>query len=393
MINFGYNEEPYNQSVEDLLSYQKKKLYKQQLIFAVVFAVILALGVGWLYRRIMYTYYDGYIKIDQNHMRAIDDLFVLRVYKKAGDMVHAGDTLYSYVLIDNLLSQQNLNVLPGVVSDLHNMQAQAELARAEVPVLKVRLAELAKRLKNEENDVYYGISDNTQKLAIEAERKEVEEKLREQYRKIALYQSLAAKAKQHVLRSGYGSNFMPDSPDGNYVRPSLVKYCCASARGVVTDIHVPEQTVVFRQENIIDLQHSDYAACNLCVVAYVPSDKVKYINNKGNVEVIVNDDITLKAKLTLLGVRVEEIPKHLLSNFSHDVDAVIANFTFTPRQRVPFWVLTDNLPVRIRTNNLQNDDSEFASRIFEIRENNQVVPVDMDTVTINDKNWGGGRKY
>jgi len=156
MINFGYNEEPYNQSVEDLLKYQKKKLYKQQITFAIIFGVVIAICVGWLYRRIMYTYYDGYIKIDQNNMRAIDDLFVLRIYKEQGEIVHAGDTLYSYILIDNLLSQQNLNVLPGVVSDLHNMQAQAELARAEVPVLKVRLAELAKRLKNEENDVYYG---------------------------------------------------------------------------------------------------------------------------------------------------------------------------------------------------------------------------------------------
>lgn len=375
MINFGYNDTPQNQNVEDLLKYQKKKLYKQQVTFAIIFAVILAIGVGWIYRRIMYTTYDGYIKIDQNYMRAVDDLFVLDVFHKAGDTVEQGDTLYSYILIDNLLSQQNVNTLPTIVTDLHQMQAQAELARAEVPVLQVRLAELRKRLKNEENDVYYGISDNTQKLAIEAERKEVEEKLREQRRKIALYENLAAKARRHVARSGYGNNYMPDSPDSHYLSSSLVKYCCASAPGIVTDVHVPERTVVFKEENIIDLQHSDFAASNLSVVAYVQSDKVKYINNRSTVDVIVNDEITLKAKLSLIGVRVEEIPKHLLSNFSHDVDAVIAIFRFEPNQRVPFWVLTNNLPVRIRTNNLQADRREFATRMFEIRENNVVVPV------------------
>ena len=142
----------------------------------------------------------------------------------------------------------------------------------------------------------------------------------------------------------------------------------------MTDIKVAEETVVFHKEGIIDLQHDDYAACNLGVIAYIPSNKVKYINKKGNVEIIVNDDITLKARLSLLGMRGEEIPKHLVSNFAHDIDAVIAYFTFLPGQQVPFWVLTDNLPVRVRTNNFQAEDEEFASRILEIRENNQVVP-------------------
>lgn len=380
MKNFSHNNEPQTQSVEDILKYQKKKLFKQQIIFACIFTVLVVLGAAWLYRRVVYTYYDGYINVDQNHMRAIDDLFVLKVYKSTGDVVNVGDTLYSYVLIDNLLQQHNINVIPEAVSDLHKMQAQAELARAEVPVLQVRLQELRKRLRNEDNDVYYGVNDNTHQLALEAEIKEVEEKLRELYRKIALYQNLAAKAGGHVRRSGYGSNFLPDSPNGNYVSPALVKYCCASQAGIVTDIYVAEETVAFREENIIDLQHNDYAASNLCVVAYVPSDKVKYINKNDTVEVIVNDDITLTAKLTLMGLRVEEIPKHLVSNFAHDIDAVIASFTFLPNQLVPFWVLTDNLPVRVRVNNFTTDDSEPSSPIFEIKENNKVIPVSTDTL-------------
>lgn len=380
MRNFSYNNEPQTQSVEDILKYQKKKLFKQQIIFACIFTVLVIIGAAWLYRRVVYTYYDGYIKLDQNHMRAIDDLFVLKVYKNTGDVVQTGDTLYSYVLIDNLLQQHNVNIIPDAVSDLNKMKAQAELARSEVPVLKVRLQELRRRLRNEDNDVYYGVNDNTHQLALEAEIKEVEEQLRELYRKIALYESLAAKAGSHIRRSGYGLNFLPDSPNGNYVTPSLVKYCCASAPGIVTDIHVAEETVAFHKENIIDLQHSDFAASNLCVMAYVQSNKVKHINKNDTVEVIVNDDITLMAQLSLIGLRVEEIPKHLLSNFAHDIDAVIASFTFLPGQLVPFWVLTDNLPVRIRVNNFKADDDESASQIFEIRENNKVVPVLTDTL-------------
>lgn len=372
---FSHNDTPQAQSVEEILHYHKKRLFKQQLAFTCIFILLLMIGAIYLYRRVVYTYYDGYIKLDQNHIRAIDDMFILEIHKKMGDEVHYGDTLFSYVLIDNILGQQNVNTLPGIVSDLHRMQAQADLARTEVPVLKVRLQELARRLKNEEHDVYYGLNDNTHKLLLEAEKREVEARLREQYRKISLYQKMADKASGFIHSSGYDSNFMPYSPNDSIVGDRLIKYVCAPQDAIVTDIKVSEETVVFHQEKIVDLQPHDYASCNLGVMAYIPSNKVKYINRKGNVEIIVNDDITLKARLSLIGIRVEEIPRHLLSNFSHDVDAVVAYFTFLPGQQVPFWVFTNNLPIRVRTNNFQPEDEEFASRILEIKENNEVVPL------------------
>ena len=384
MKNFSYNTEPQVRSAEEVLMDRKKRLKKQQIIFGCIFGAVVLVLALYTVRRVIYTYYDGYIKLDQNHMRAIDDLFVLDIYKRTGEEVKAGDTLYSYVLIDNLLEHQNIIAVPGMVSDYHELLTQAELAAAAVPVLRVRLQELDKRLKNEENDVYYGLTDNTQKLMLQAERKEVEERLKEQYRKIAIYRNMAARASRNLQHAGYGTNYMPNAPGGNDVSPYLIKYACAPQNAVVTDVKVAEETVVFHEEGIIDLQHDDYAACNLGVLAYIPSNKVKYINKKGNVEIIVNDDIKLKARLSLLGVRVEEIPKHLVSNFSHDVDAVVAYFTFTPGQQVPFWVLTDNLPVRVRINNFQAEDEEFASRMLEIRENNTVVPLD----TLDRK--GGG---
>ena len=161
MKNFSYNTEPQQMSVEEVLLSRKKRLRKQQIVFGCIFAAVLLILAIYVVRRVVYTYYDGYIKLDQNNMRAVDDLFVLRIYKEVGDRVEAGDTLYSYVLIDNLLEHQNVIAVPGMVGDYHKMQVQAELAAAEVPVLRVRLQELDKRLRNEENDIYYGVTDNT----------------------------------------------------------------------------------------------------------------------------------------------------------------------------------------------------------------------------------------
>lgn len=376
MKNFNYNTRPKEMNAEEVLIYRKKHLHKQQIIFGLIFTAIVLLLMAYVTRRILYTYYDGYVTLDQNYIRAVDDVFVLKIYKRVGDSVQAGDTLYSYVLLGNLLEQQNVNNRPEIVNDLRQMQLQAELARTEVPVLKVRLAELEKRLKNEENDVYYGVTDNTRKLMIQAELREVEERLKEQQQKIALYRRMTARAADDIRRSGYGTGFMPNAPNGNRVHAQLIRYACAPQDAVVTDVKIAEETVAFREEGILNLQHSDYAACNLGIVAYIPVDKVKHINKKGEVEVIVNDDIKLKAKLSLIGLRVEQIPRHLLSNFAHDVDAVIAYFTFLPGQQVPFWVLTDNLPVRVRTYNFQTEKEEYADRMLEIKENNRVVPLD-----------------
>lgn len=381
MRNFTYNTDPLEQNANEILRYHKKRLFKQQVVFTCIFFVLIAIGVLYVYERLVYTYYDGYIKLDQNHIRAIDDIYVLKIDKKTGDWVEKGDTLFSYVLVDNILAQHNVNSIPSFVGDLHKMQVQAELARSEVPVLQTRLQELEKRLKAEENDIYYGLTDNTKKMQLEAERKELQTLLAEQNKRIELYQHLAANQSRYLQNSGYGLNVMPYSPHEKIYK-ELIKYCCAPNGAIVTDVKVPEETIVFHGEGIVDLQHNDYKASNLGIMTYVPADKVKYIHPDEAVEVIVNNDITLKAKLSLMGIRVETLPKHLMRNFAHDVDVVVAYFTFLPYQTIPFWVLSENLPVRVRVNNFYRGDGE-NSQLFYIREDNSVVPWNDDTLVVD----------
>lgn len=113
-----------------------------------------------------------------------------------------------------------------------------------------------------------------------------------------------------------------------------------------------DKTLVFKSEEVMSIQHTDYAACHLGVITYVPNSKVKYMESPDDADIIINNDLELKAKLQMVGLRVEEIPKHLQSNFSHDANAVVAMFTFRPNQRVPAWVMSNRLPVRVRINKL-----------------------------------------
>ena len=136
-----------------------------------------------------------------------------------------------------------------------------------------------------------------------------------------------------------------DGNDGNgsYLRTTGV---------YITKINVSNKTLVFKSDEVMTIQHTDYAACHLGVITYVPNSKVKYMECPDDADVIINNDLELKAKLQMVGLRVEEIPKHLQSNFSHDANAVVAMFTFRPNQRVPAWVMSNRLPVRVRINKL-----------------------------------------
>lgn len=385
MNKFNFNNNPQKEDKAEMLNYQKSKLAKQQLVFSLFFiSILIALGV-YAVTRTVYTYYEGYIKLDQNHMRAVDDVYVLTIDKNVGDMVHAGDTLYSYVLLRNILGQFDINNRPAIIHETQDMRLQAELARQEIPVLQTKLRELEKQLKSEKNDIYYGLTNNTKQNDLKAQIETTREELRKQIRRVAIYEAAIGANRTYIGSNGYGRSYLPYSPNEAHYAGSIVHYCCAPADAVVTDIKVAERTVCFKTEPIIDLQHTDYRSANLGIMVYVPSDKVEKLNNSGVVDVIINDDLTLKAQLALIGLRVEDIPRHLLSNFSHDVDAVMAYMTFMPNQTVPFWVLNNNLPVRIRINNFTIEGKPFTSREFYINEDNTVTEVKDSTVVTERK--------
>ena len=128
---------------------------------------------------------------------------------------------------------------------------------------------------------------------------------------------------------------MPYSKTSVY-NEGLIHYCCAPADAYITKINVSNKTLVFKSDEVMTIQHTDYAACHLGVITYVPNSKVKYMECPDDADVIINNDLELKAKLQMVGLRVEEIPKHLQSNFSHDAA----------------WVMSNRLPVRVRINKL-----------------------------------------
>jgi len=354
MNEFQYNSTPQEQAMSDLLKSQSHRLARQQLVFALIFIFVIVLMAYYIVTRMIWAIFDGYVTIDENHISAVDDIYILKVNKEMGEVVHKGDTLYSYVLLGNIVNQYDPNIIPSAVKETHDMEVQAKLAREEIPVLRTRLAELRKQKASEVSDIYYGLTDNTKRNALDAEIAEVEEELKKQAAKVEIYANAKNTTYNFMARRGAGLHgaAMPYSNRGDIYSPGLVHYCCAPADAYISKINVSDRTLVFKSDEVMTIQHTDYASCHLGVITYVPNDKVKYMECPDDADIIINNNLELKGKLQMVGLRVEEIPKHLQSNFSHDANAVVAVFTFNPNQRVPAWVMSNKLPVRVRVNKI-----------------------------------------
>ena len=354
MNEFQYDSTPQEQAMADLLKSQSHRLARQQIIFALIFLLIIVLTAYYIITRMIWAIYDGYVTLDENHICAVDDIYILKVNKEVGEIVHKGDTLYSYVLLGNIVTQYDPNIIPSAVKETHDMEVQAKLAREEIPVLRTRLAELKKQKASESSDIYYGLTNNTKRNQLDAEIAEVEEEIRKQMNKVTIYSQAKNTTYNFMSRRGavMAGADMPYSSNTSIYNHALIHYCCAPADAYVTKVNVSDKTLVFKSDEVLTIQHTDYAACHLGIITYVPSEKIKYMESPDDADVIVNKDLVLKAKLQMVGLRVEEIPKHLQSNFSHDANAVVAVFTFKPNQRVPAWVMSNKLPVRIRVNKI-----------------------------------------
>ena len=354
MNEFQYNSTPQEQAMADLLKTQSHRLARQQIIFALIFFFVIILAAYYIVTRMIWATYDGYVTLDENHISAVDDIYILKVNKEMGEVVHKGDTLYSYVLLGNIVNQYDPNIIPSAIKETHDMEVQAELAKQEIPVLQTKLNELRKQKASESSDIYYGLTDNTKRNELDADIAEVEEELRKAMARVNIFANAKNTTYKFMANRGAGIRgaAMPYSANNNVYNQGLIHYCCAPADAYISKINVSDRTIVFKSDEVMTIQHTDYAACHLGIITYVPNDMIKYMESPDDADVIVNKDLQLKAKLQMVGLRVEEIPKHLQSNFSHDANAVVAVFTFNPNQRVPAWVMSNRLPVRIRVNKI-----------------------------------------
>lgn len=306
-------------------------------------------------RKVMYTEFDGYMSTEYNDVRAMEDLFLVEVYKDVGNFVAPGDTLFSYVYLSNF-SHEDFSVESDVVVRDRDSRLQAAFLRQDMNVLRVRIQELKRQLASESHNISFGLSDNAHKLRVEKELAETEEQLKASGRKLAALHGAIGETDEMVTRLSGGNipRFESIRRKEEVMALGLLRYSIAVDSGIVTKVGAPDLMTVFKKETIIQTQSFNLNKNNLGVIGYVPVDKMDKINRNTQVEVVVNDDISFTAHVALLGARTEVIPEVLRSNLSRDYVAIAVNFKIDPGQIVPFWVFVKNVPVTVRINNFKN---------------------------------------
>lgn len=371
MRNFQFNEGQAleDQKIEAVIAQRKRKLRKQQTVFALIMLVILSAFAYYVYNKVVYTDFDGYVQTDYKHYRAKDDLYLYKMYKEVGDIVMPGDTLYSYMFLDNILTYKRLYDEPQVVTGNRNIRLQTGLSASDLNVLRVKINELRKQIAVEDHNIQFGLTDNSHKMDLQRQLAETEAQLRAEMSKLSVYHSIGGETAEALRKSGANQQYKrEDLSQAEEKSEGAVHYVISSDTAVITQILFRGNEPVFQKETIIQTQTMNLRSNSMKVVAYVPTGDMGKLNNRTKAEVIVNDDVKFNAHVKLLGARTEELPEELRNSLSHVYTTVMVIFELDDGQVLPFWAAVDDVPVKIRINNYDRDNRANADDVWYINE-------------------------
>ncbi len=360
MRGFSYYrpEEDDSQEIEGIIRHRRRKIARQQAIYTVILLFIISIICVWAYRKTVYAEFDGYVSLDERIFRIGEDIYFLQSNVRIGDLVVPGDTIFSYAIAHNFLSHTHNDYEPAVVARNRDLRLQYGMARQDLEVLRVRVAELERQLSTEDHNIRFGLSSNRNKLRTEQELAEAREQYKALRRKIGVLWSGVSQTNKSLLRldnNGYGHVSIADRFNFDLLRRlDLVDYVISVDSSIITKKFVPSNSLVLRGEQIMSLQSLNGRNNNLAIVAYVLPKQMKYVNYHSRAEIIVNNEISYTGRVMMLGARTEEIPGELRNTLSRDHTASIVVFDIDPHQDIPYWSLTDGVPVRIRINKLKN---------------------------------------
>jgi len=360
MREFSYyrEEKDDSQEIESIIRHRRRKIARQQAVYTVILLFILSVIGIWLYRRAVYAEFDGYVSLDMRVFRTEEDVYFLRANVRVGDLVLPGDTLFSYAIAENFFDHTHNDYEPAVVARNRDLRLQYGMARQDLEVLRVRVAELERQLSTEDHNIRFGLSSNHNKLRTEQELAEAREQYKALRRKIGVLWSGVSQTNKSLSRlnnNGYGYVSVQDMYNFDLLRKlGLVNYAVAIDSSLVTKKFIPSNSLVLRGEQILGLQSLNGRNNNLTIVAYVLPKQMKHVNYYSRAEIIVNNEISYTGRVMMLGARTEEIPGELRNTLSRDHTASIVVFDIDPNQDIPYWSLTDGVPVRIRINKLKN---------------------------------------
>lgn len=362
MKNFTYRSHDEKENIEEILRQRKRKVNRQQIVAATVLGVILIILGLYVGRKVVYSDFDGYIHVDANQIRTPFDIFLDSLYVETGDIVLPGDTLYSYFMMDIMTEQANINTEPTIVARNRDLTIRHNSLLAEIEVQKVRIAELRKQISLENHNIQFGLSDNSHRMDLERMLNEALAMLKAMQTEAGMIGGLR-RSTDPAARGIHGATNGTQIFDNIRARSAQAarRFRLATDSAIIVNIVAPDRMVFFEKELLMTAQHLNLTDNNLHVVAYIPPDKIHNITYNSLAEIVVNENLSFDAHVSIIGMRTEEIPENLRSYFTKKNTALIAKLDIDYDQRIPFWSVASGLPVTIRIKNLDTWKSDSPS--------------------------------
>jgi hypothetical protein len=349
-FNFENNTSD-NEELEYALRYRKRKLFKQQAVFVFILMVIVAILAVFIYRNTVYTRLDGYVTSEVEKERVFDDMLVCNMFVRVGSAVFPGDTLYSYLHMNTVFEQFDVNAEPTNVVNRREMDMKATALIADIRVLRVKISDLAKQIAMEDHNIRYGLSSSSHKMDLQRQLNENKEELSAKLATLAQVNANRKTLSKRIKESSYYTNMRKsfNSVINNISQGpnSQLRYKIANDSGVVVNIYCAENTFMFRTEEVLDIMPINSKKSNTSLWCYVPVEKIHQVKKGKRVTIDMGSDVTLQGEFGLVGVRTEELPKDLRSNFARQGRVMIAQVLVDTGQVVPFWCVTDGAPIRV----------------------------------------------
>lgn len=363
MKNFTYRSHDEKENIEEILRQRKRKINRQQIVAATVLGVILIILGLYVGRKVVYSDFDGYIHVDANQVRTPFDIFLDSLYVEIGDVVMPGDTLYSYFMMDVMTEQANINTEPTIVARNRDLTIRHSSLIQQIEVQKVRIAELRKQISLENHNIQFGLSDNSHRMDLERMLSEALAQLRAMQAEAGMLGGMRRSTDPTVrgIHGGGAANLqIYDNIRSRSLRDAR-RYRLATDSAIIVNIVAPDRMVFFEKELLMTAQHLNLTDNNLHVVAYIPPDQIHNITYNSLAEIVVNENLSFDAHVSIIGMRTEEIPENLRSYFTKKNTALIAKLDLDFDQRIPFWSVASGLPVTIRIKNLETWQDDTPS--------------------------------
>ncbi|MCH5215362.1 MAG: LysM peptidoglycan-binding domain-containing protein [Muribaculaceae bacterium] len=359
-----------NQNVESLIKERNRKIARQQVVFAILLFIVIGLLVWYLVKKTIYAEFDGYIHTEYQDYRAVEDIYLFEQYTEEGDIVIPGDTLYSYAFI-NLFGLGSMGNEPQMVVNDRNLRMQRDAAYTDANVYRVRIAELEAQIAREDNNIRFGLSDNSHKMDLQRQLAEARAQLKAALGRAYIYSSASHESHNALGRTAqYSVDFANEQWGLEHTLRQLyraeapiIRYAIAQDTAIVTKRWAAPFSRVFKKEHVLQLEALSYEKSNMQVIAWVPAQDMGKINNNTRAEIIVNDALSFMASVQLLGARTEDLPEELRNNLSHTYTTIMVVLRPDRDQALPLWSVVDRVPVRVRVKNYDdgalNDGSDY----------------------------------